>query len=198
MMTNGKIAVAVVGGYLLGRTKKAKLAVGLGMLLAGKKISLDPQQLKKSLAEAPLLSGLNSEVRKELADATRQAATKAVSDRVTGLADSLHERTALLRGEGGDEGDGEREEADAEDERDRGEGEEPAEGRPEGEAEPEPKRKPKPPRPPRKAAAKAPARPAKKTAASGSGTAKKAAAKKTTAKKAAAKKTARTAGGRNG
>lgn len=208
-MTNGKIAVAVVGGYLLGRTKKAKLAVGLGMLLAGKKIALDPQQLKKSLAEAPLLSGLNSEVRKELADATRQAAAKAVSDRVSGLADSLHERTALLRGEGGggDEGEDEGQGAEAEDERDRGEGEEPAEepaeGRPEGEAEPEPKRKPKPPRPPRKAAAKAPARPAKKTAASGSGTAKKAAAKKTTAKKttakkAAAKKTARTAGGRNG
>ncbi|MGV9849615.1 hypothetical protein ACWDWU_12700 [Streptomyces sp. NPDC003442] len=113
MMTNGKIAVAVVGGYLLGRTKKAKLAVGLGMLLAGKKISLDPQQLKKSLAQAPLLSGLNSEVRKELADATRQAATKAVSHRVSGLADSLHERTALLRGEGGDEDEGEGEEAEA-------------------------------------------------------------------------------------
>ncbi|NEW76357.1 hypothetical protein [Streptomyces rhizosphaericus] len=106
MMTNGKIAVAVVGGYLLGRTKKAKLAVGLGMLLAGKKITLDPQQLKKSLAEAPLLSGLNSEVRKELVDATRQAATKAVSGRVSGLADSLHERTALLRGEGEGEGEG--------------------------------------------------------------------------------------------
>ncbi|TMU93104.1 hypothetical protein [Streptomyces sp. DASNCL29] len=197
MMTNGKIAVAVVGGYLLGRTKKAKLAVGLGMLLAGKKITLDPQQLKKSLAQAPLLSGLNSEVRKELVDATRQAATKAVSGRVSGLADSLHERTALLRGEGGGVDEGEGEKADAEDERDRGEDEEPAEG-PEGEAEPGPKRKPKPPRPPRNAAAKAPARPAKKTAASGSGTAKKAAAKKTTAKKAAAKKTARTAGGRNG
>ncbi|WP_413807856.1 hypothetical protein [Streptomyces sp. OE57] len=182
MMTNGKITVAVVGGYLLGRTKKAKLAVGLGMLLAGKKISLDPQQLKKSLAQAPLLSGLNSEVRKELADATRQAATKAVSDRVNGLADSLHERTALLRGEGGDGEEGE--EADTEE--------------PEGEAESEPKRKPKPSRPPRKAAAKAPARPAKKTAASGSGTAKKAAGKKTAAKANAAKKNARTAGGRNG
>ncbi|MGW5691302.1 hypothetical protein ACWEWX_10155 [Streptomyces asiaticus] len=112
MMTNGKIAVAVVGGYLLGRTKKAKLAVGLGMLLAGKKITLDPQQLKKSLVEAPLLSGLNSEVRKELVDATRQAATKAVSGRVSGLADSLHERTALLRGEGEGEG-GDEEPAEA-------------------------------------------------------------------------------------
>ncbi len=122
-MTNGKIAVAVVGGYFLGRTKKAKLAFGLGMLLAGKKITLDPQQLKKSLAEMPLLSGLNGQVRQELVDATRQAATKAVSDRVGGLADSLHERTALLRGASEDARD---EDEDARDEG-RAEDEEPAE-----------------------------------------------------------------------
>ncbi|SEC40886.1 hypothetical protein SAMN04490356_4040 [Streptomyces melanosporofaciens] len=187
MMTNGKITVAVVGGYLLGRTKKAKLAFGLGMLLAGKKITLDPQQLKKSLAEMPLLSGLNGQVRQELVDATRQAATKAVSDRVGGLADSLHERTALLRGESEDGRD-----EDARDE-DRAEDEEPAE-REEADADSEPKRKPKPPKPARKAAAKAPARPAKKTAASDSGKAKKTAASGA----ARAKKTARTAGGRNG
>ncbi|MDX6237683.1 MAG: hypothetical protein QOG10_2498, partial [Kribbellaceae bacterium] len=35
MMTNAKIGTALVGGYLLGRTKKAKLALGLGMFLAG-------------------------------------------------------------------------------------------------------------------------------------------------------------------
>ncbi|MCG0287152.1 hypothetical protein [Streptomyces sp. PSAA01] len=191
MMTNGKITVAVVGGYLLGRTKKAKLAFGLGMLLAGKKITLDPQQLKKSLAEMPLLSGLNGQVRQELVDATRQAATKAVSDRVGGLADSLHERTALLRGESEDARD-EDEDEDARDEG-RAEDEEPAE-REGADADSEPKRKPKPPKPPRKTAAKAPARPAKKTAASGSGKAKKTAASGA----ARAKKTARTAGGRNG
>ncbi|AQW52615.1 hypothetical protein SHXM_06078 [Streptomyces hygroscopicus] len=199
MMTNGKITVAIVGGYLLGRTKKAKLAFGLGMLLAGKKITLDPQQLKKSLAGMPLLSGLNGQVRQELVDATRQAATKAVSDRVGGLADSLHERTALLRGESEEErGEGEDardEDARDEDARDEGraEDEEPAQTE-DADAESEPKRKPRPPKPPRKAAAKAPARPVKKTAASGSGKAKKTAASGA----ARAKKTARTAGGRNG
>ncbi|MFI1120911.1 hypothetical protein ACH4VS_06905 [Streptomyces hygroscopicus] len=192
-MTNGKIAVAITGGYLLGRTKKAKLAVGLGMLLAGKKIALDPQQLKKALAETPLLSGLNGQVRKELADATRQAATKAVSDRVNGLADALHERTAALRGGGAEE---------------RGEDEEPAEEEgaegAEADAESEPEPKPKPPKPPRKAAAKAPARPAKKTAASGASRAKKTAKTAKTAKRAKSAKTAKTAkaaktaGGRNG
>ncbi|MFT9476654.1 hypothetical protein [Streptomyces sp. 11-1-2] len=181
-MTNGKITVAIVGGYLLGRTKKAKLAFGLGMLLAGKKITLDPQQLKKSLAGMPLLSGLNGQVRQELVDATRQAATKAVSDRVGGLADSLHERTALLRGESEEER-GEGEDARDEDARDdRAEDEEPAQTE-DADAESEPKRKPRPPKLPRKAAAKDPARPVKKTAAAGADR---------------AKKTARTAGGRNG
>ncbi|WP_030835080.1 hypothetical protein [Streptomyces hygroscopicus] len=203
MMTNGKIAVAITGGYLLGRTKKAKLALGLGMLLAGKKIALDPQQLKKALAETPLLSGLNGQVRKELADATRQAATKAVSDRVNGLADALHERTAALRGGGAEErgedeepaegAEGPEDEQGAEDERG-------AEGA-EADAESEPEPKPKPPKPPRKAAAKAPARPAKKTAASGASRAKKTAKTAKTAKSAKTAKTAkaaRTAGGRNG
>ncbi|MFE2676634.1 hypothetical protein [Streptomyces hygroscopicus] len=206
-MTNGKIAVAITGGYLLGRTKKAKLALGLGMLLAGKKITLDPQQLKKALAETPLLSGLNGQVRKELADATRQAATKAVSDRVNGLADALHERTAALRG-GGAEERGEDEEP-AEDEGAEGtegpkeegpEDERGAEGA-EADAESEPEPKPKPPKPPRKAAAKAPARPAKKTAPSGASRAKKTAKTAKTAKSAKTAKTAKaakTAGGRNG
>ncbi|MFD8622588.1 hypothetical protein ACFV4E_01640 [Streptomyces hygroscopicus] len=198
-MTNGKIAVAITGGYLLGRTKKAKLALGLGMLLAGKKIALDPQQLKKALAETPLLSGLNGQVRKELADATRQAATKAVSDRVNGLADALHERTAALRGGGAEERGEDEEPAEEEG----AEGAEGAEGT-EADAESEPEPKPKPPKPPRKAAAKAPARPAKKTAASGASRAKKTAKTAKTAKSAKSAKTAKTAkaaktaGGRNG
>ncbi len=208
MMTNGKIAVAITGGYLLGRTKKAKLALGLGMLLAGKKIALDPQQLKKALAETPLLSGLNGQVRKELADATRQAATKAVSDRVNGLADALHERTAALRG-GGAEERGEDEEPAEEEGAEGAEGAEDGQGAEdergaegtEADAESEPEPKPKPPKPPRKAAAKAPARPAKKTAASGASRAKKTAKTAKTAKSAKTAKTAKaakTAGGRNG
>ena len=99
MMTNGKIAVAIAGGYLLGRTKKAKLALGLGMLLAGKKITLDPQQLARAVADSPLLSGLNAQARKELSGAAKTAATRALSTRMNGLADSLHDRTLSLRGE---------------------------------------------------------------------------------------------------
>ena len=184
MMTNGKIAVAVAGGYLLGRTKKMKLALGLGMLLAGKKITLDPQQLARAVADSPLLSGLNAQARKELSGAAKSAATSALSTRMNGLADSLHERTLSLRGEADDERD-ERDERDAD--------EEPEDDEPADEAS---ERKPPAPRrraPQAKAkAAKAPVGRARKAATSSPGAAKK------TAKKTAKKAAKKTAGGRNG
>ncbi len=96
MMTNAKIGTALVGGYLLGRTKKAKLAIGLGMFLAGRKISLDPQALKRLVADSPVFGALNTQVREEILDATKHAATSALTKRVGGFADSLHERTLSL------------------------------------------------------------------------------------------------------
>ncbi|WP_204165831.1 hypothetical protein [Streptomyces sp. NEAU-S7GS2] len=95
-MSNAKIGVALVGGYLLGRTKKAKMAIGLGMFLAGKKLNLDPKQLGTLIANSPVLGPLNDQVRKELVDATKAAAGTALTQRMSGLADSLHERTAAL------------------------------------------------------------------------------------------------------
>ncbi|GES29980.1 hypothetical protein AB0G60_10450 [Streptomyces angustmyceticus] len=105
MMTNAKIGVALVGGYLLGRTKKAKMAIGLGLFLAGKKLNLDPRQLGTLVANSPVLAPLNDQVRKELVDATKSAAGAALTQRMNGLADSLHERTLALD-EGGTGGTG--------------------------------------------------------------------------------------------
>ncbi|MFG2093294.1 hypothetical protein [Streptomyces sp. NPDC048612] len=105
-MSNAKIGVALVGGYLLGRTKKAKLAIGLGMFLAGRKLNLDARQLGALVANSPLLGPLNDQVRKELVDATKAAAGTALTQRMSGLADTLHERTAALdegRGATGDD-----------------------------------------------------------------------------------------------
>ncbi|MGA5267545.1 hypothetical protein [Streptomyces lydicamycinicus] len=96
MMTHAKIGVALVGGYLLGRTKKAKMALGLGLFLAGKKLNLDPKQLGTLVANSPVLGPLNDQVRKELVDATKAAAGTALTQRMSGLADSLHERTLAL------------------------------------------------------------------------------------------------------
>ncbi|MEV5601868.1 hypothetical protein AB0L33_10535 [Streptomyces sp. NPDC052299] len=96
MTKNAKIGVALAGGYLLGRTKKAKLAVGFGMFLLGKKFDLDPRRIGRMLAESPALGPLNDQVRKELVDATRTAATKAVTQRAGSLAESLQRRTQSL------------------------------------------------------------------------------------------------------
>ncbi|MFJ6186190.1 hypothetical protein [Streptomyces sp. NPDC092295] len=101
MTGNVKIAVALAGGYLLGRTKKAKMAIGLGMFLVGKKLSFDPKQLGKLVANSPVLGSLNDQVRKELVDATKSAATNALTQRASGLADSLHQRTLDLDGRAG-------------------------------------------------------------------------------------------------
>lgn len=103
MMTNGKIAAAVVGGYLLGRTRKGKLALSLGMMLAGRK--LNPQDLAKTVAGSPMLSGLSDQVRKDLMESTKSAAGSALEARMNSLADSLHERSAELEGGSGGEDD---------------------------------------------------------------------------------------------
>jgi hypothetical protein len=118
MTGNAKIGAALVGGYLLGRTKKAKLAIGFGMFLAGKKLSLDPRQLGRMLADSPLVGGLNDQVRKELVGATKTAATNALTQRATGLADSLHKRTLELEDPSGAKARDEEDEADGESEDD--------------------------------------------------------------------------------
>lgn len=115
MTGNMKVGVALVGGYLLGRTKKAKMAIGFGMFLAGKKLNFDPKQLGKLVANSPVLGTLNNQVREQLVDATRSAAANALTQRASGLADSLHRRTLDLEDPDG------REDARA-DERDEDEG----------------------------------------------------------------------------
>ncbi|MGW2648797.1 ABC transporter substrate-binding protein [Streptomyces sp. NPDC001393] len=93
-MNNAKIGAAVLGGYVLGRTKKAKLALSLGALLAGSRIK--PGQVAKVLQESPFLSNVSKQVRSELAGAGKEAATTVLSAKADSLADALHERTAGL------------------------------------------------------------------------------------------------------
>ncbi|MEU0951297.1 hypothetical protein ABZ353_02800 [Streptomyces niveus] len=156
MTGNVKIGVALVGGYLLGRTKKAKMAIGFGMFLAGKKLSFDPKQLGKLVANSPVLGTLNDQVRKELVDATKSAATNALSQRATGLADSLHQRTLGL--EGKDDGKDVRAEDREDDDRETDDRDvrDDADGPEEADEKPAPRRK---------TATKRSAKPAAKTAA---------------------------------
>ncbi|MFD0142743.1 MULTISPECIES: hypothetical protein [unclassified Streptomyces] len=93
---NATTAAALVGGYLLGRTRKAKMAIGVGMFLAGRRLDLDPRRIGKLLAASPVAGALSEQVRRELFEATKSAATQALTKRASGLADSLQERTRAL------------------------------------------------------------------------------------------------------
>ncbi|MFI8946388.1 hypothetical protein ACIGO6_07690 [Streptomyces sp. NPDC053750] len=98
------LAAAVASGYLLGRTKKAKLAFVVGSYLAGRRLGLAPGQVLSQglgrLQQAPQLQELSDQVRGELLTAGRAAVTAAANRRLTGLADTLRDRTDALTGAG--------------------------------------------------------------------------------------------------
>jgi hypothetical protein len=172
------LAAAVATGYFLGRTKKGKLAFALATYAAGRRFSLNPQQLLnqalRKIADTPQFAQLNEQLRGELMQPGR-AAVSAMADRgLQTLTTALQERTAALR----EDKPGKAREVVPEEEI--------------GEEAPAAKAAPRKAAPrkaaPRKAAAKKAA--AKKTAA------KKTAAKKTTSKRPAAKKSSARVGRR--
>ncbi|MFI1753006.1 hypothetical protein [Streptomyces sp. NPDC020571] len=187
------MAAAVAGGYLLGRTKKAKLAFAVGSYLAGRRVGLSPGQVLGqglgSLRQAPQFKELSDQVRGELLTAGRAAVTAAANRRLTGLADSLRDRTDALTGEDrGERGDDGRDDYDD----DSWDENAPDEEAPDEEAyfddEDRAEDRRPAPAPPRKSAEKAAKRPP----------AKKTTAKKSAAKKAAPAKRAAGPGGRRG
>lgn len=208
------LGLALGAGYVLGRTKKMKLAFALGSLAAGKKLNLTPKGIanlvSQQLANNPQFKEIGDQLRQDLSGVGKAASGAMVERQMTALADRLHGRTGQVRDQLAGVAPGGRDSEDAEDEEEPEEAtaedeteedEEPQEeeataedeeATDEGEEEPEPPRK----EAARKAAKKAPAKktPAKKSAA-GKAPAKKAAAKKTTAKKTAGRKTAAARGG---
>jgi hypothetical protein len=188
------LGLAVGAGYLLGRTKKLKMAVAVGGLVAGKKLNLSPRMvaelLQQQLRNNPQFKEIGDQLREDLRGVGKAASGAMVERQLDALSDRLHGRTAQVRdqltgavpgGREDDEADDEYEdeepEDDAADESGEPRDEESEDSGQQEDEEPEP------------AAKKAPAqRPsAKKTAKK---TAKKAPAKKAAAKKAPAKKTA--------
>jgi len=111
-----KITAGVAGGYLLGRRRKMRLAVGLGAYLLGKKITTSPTALLgsafKSLQELPEFAELGDAVRGELATAGRNAAGGVLSQRLESLSDALADRARALEDGQRDEDDAERDEVD--------------------------------------------------------------------------------------
>jgi hypothetical protein len=107
-----RIVAGVTAGYLLGRTRKLKLAFMVGSLLANRKlVSGQVDKLTDAAGVGPL--------GEQLVSAGRKAAIGAVSSRIDSFSDKLSERTDALNGVASDED--EEEDEDEEDD----EGEEP-------------------------------------------------------------------------
>jgi hypothetical protein len=171
--TKTLLAAAVVGGYVLGRTKKGRLALTAATFLTGKKLVLEPRQLVaealRRIGDVPQVAELQERLRAEGLEAGRKALS-AVADRGLGsLADAIGSRTAALGRE-----DDETEDDETEDD----EGEYEGEGEPdEDEYEEEPSRRRQGSGGSRRTAP-AKGRPAKKTAVKTAAPAKSSAARR--------------------
>jgi hypothetical protein len=204
------LGLAVGAGYVLGRTKKMKLAFALGTLVAGKRMHLSPRMLadlaSQQLQNNPQFKEIGDQLRQDLRGVGKAASGAMVERQMTALADRLHGRTAEVRDElsgvagqatglSDEEEDEEpedteeepREEHDEEPEGSEDEGSEDDE--PEGEAEDDEDEDEDEPPARKRTARRAPAKKAPAKKAAKRAPAKKAPAKKAPAKKAAGKKT---------
>ncbi|GAA1438877.1 hypothetical protein [Nocardiopsis tropica] len=101
MSDTAKIVAAAVGGYILGRKKKLKLAIGLGLYLGAKKLDIKPQLLAqgllKEVSSLPVVGELRNQSREQLLDVGKAAAGNLAGKWAGSLADSLNDRTESLR-----------------------------------------------------------------------------------------------------
>ncbi|WP_070195452.1 hypothetical protein [Streptomyces oceani] len=123
------LTAAIAAGYVLGRTRKGKVALTLASIAAGRRLSVSPQDLLthgvRTLKDSPQFGRLSEQVRGELAESGRTALTSATDRTMNSLADRLQQRTQALQaapddtnqqrdqqrdqeGEGEDQGGGDR------------------------------------------------------------------------------------------
>ncbi|MEU6423936.1 PE-PGRS family protein [Streptomyces spiralis] len=95
------LGLAVGAGYLLGRTRKLKLAVAVGSLAAGKKLNLGPRAVadlvNQQLKDNPQFKEIGDQLRHDLRGVGKAASGAMVERQMTTLADRLHGRTAQVR-----------------------------------------------------------------------------------------------------
>jgi len=100
MANGGKVALAVGAGYLLGRTRKMRVALMLAAAGITGKFPGGPTQLVaqglKSLGASADVSQLSQQLRGELLDAARAAALAAATHQVDSLNDRLQGVTSTV------------------------------------------------------------------------------------------------------
>lgn len=127
--TKAAMAAGLAAGYVLGRGRKAKLAMAVAAFLATKKLKANPQDLlaagAEKLGDSPQLSQLVEQLRGEVLSVGREA-LKSLADRRLGtFADALADRTKSLN----QVLEAASEEEEGEEEGEKGQGEEGAERR---------------------------------------------------------------------
>ncbi|MGY5059697.1 DNA primase [Streptomyces sp. 900105755] len=95
------LGLAIGAGYLLGRTKKLKMAVAVGSLVAGKRLNLTPKALldlaNQQLRDNPQFKEIGDQLRHDLRGVGKAASGAMVDRQLGALADRLHGRTAEVR-----------------------------------------------------------------------------------------------------
>src|SRR4051794_13782192 len=141
MSAAAKIGLGVASGYLLGRTKKLKLAITIGSMLAGQRIATSPQGLLKQgsqlIDKNPELQKLQSQITGRLFDAMKDAAIATATSRLESVNSRLLEGGS--RGEASQESGEDENDDDQNDEyEEESEGQEAGDEGPEDEADEEP------------------------------------------------------------
>jgi len=102
-MNRTGLGLAVGAGYLLGRTKKLKMAVAVGTMVAGKKLNLTPKGIAElvstQLQNNPQFKEIGDQLRTDLRGVGKAASGAMVERQIGALADRLHGRTAEVRGQ---------------------------------------------------------------------------------------------------
>jgi hypothetical protein len=100
-MNRAALGLAVGAGYVLGRTKKLKLAFAVGTLVAGKRMQLGPRALvellNQQLLNKPQFKEIGDQLRQDLRGVGKAASGALLERQIDGIADRLHDRTSQVR-----------------------------------------------------------------------------------------------------
>jgi hypothetical protein len=98
--TKAALAAGLAAGYVLGRGRKAKLAMAVAAYLASKKLQARPQELlaagAERLGDTGQLSQLVEQLRGEVLTVGREALRSVADRRLGSFADALADRTKSL------------------------------------------------------------------------------------------------------
>ncbi|MFZ3567204.1 DNA primase [Streptomyces sp. BH097] len=100
-MNRTALGLAIGAGYVLGRTKKMKLAIAVGTMVAGKRLNLSPRALADmvttQLENNPQFKEIGDQLREDLRGVGKAASGALVERQIEGLAGRLHSRTQGVR-----------------------------------------------------------------------------------------------------